>query len=266
MILFKPNTVDNMNGKGDGFNVNCVQVSSAQEVAQSFSSTYPFFVKIMKSFNVGGSYTLVRVLFTLFTFLFIYLFLLEFDYSHGLYKIILQNIPCQFSMTHLPNCKVKIVLQNLNGECWTVNSIPSTRVNTSHTLCGGWMAFVRYNDIKSGDICVFELVGQCEFRVHHIVGVRTEEIDTQNGKVAQHKSFKGSSKKVRTKSSKVHSKSIKMLDVSDKKVSKKLLEAAFPNDPKKYGSTSKALTKASAKKKLGKGSISFAQEQSPRVH
>ena len=191
-------------------------------------------------------------------------------------QIILQNIPYQFSMAHLPNCKVKIVLQNLDGECWTVNSVPSTRVHTSHTLCGGWMAFVRYNDIKIGDICIFELVGECEFRVHHILGVGTEEIDCQNGKVAasrlgpghavaSHKSLKGLSKKMRANSSKVNSKSMRTLDASDKKASKKLLEAAFPNDTKKYGNTPKALTKGSlcsqskaAKKKLGKVSSSFA--------
>lgn len=32
---------------------------SAHEVAQSFTSSFPYFVRIMKSFNVSGSYTLV---------------------------------------------------------------------------------------------------------------------------------------------------------------------------------------------------------------
>lgn len=174
-------------------------------------------------------------------------------------------------MAHLPNCKVKIVLQNVKGETWTVNSVPSTRVHTSHTLCGGWMAFVRYNDIKIGDICIFELVAECEFHVH-IRRVGKEGVDCQSGKVTSsrlgaghgvtsHKSFKALPKKMRGNSSKVHMKSIKMLDVSDKKVSKKLLEAAFPNDTKKHGSTSKTLTKVvlssqskAASKKMGKGS------------
>lgn len=130
------------------------------------------------------------------------------------------------------------------------------------------MAFVRYNGIKIGDICIFELVGECEFRVH-ILGVGNEGIDCQSGKfasnrlntghaVTSHKNLKGLSKKMRGNSSKVHSKSLKMLDVSDRKVSKKLIEAAFPNDTKKHGSASKALTKAAlcsqskaANKKLG---------------
>ncbi|PON70123.1 B3 DNA binding domain containing protein [Parasponia andersonii] len=221
IVLFKAKALQSLSG--DKFNANggvCVQMSLAHEVVQSFTSCYPYFVRIMKSFNVSGSYTL--------------------------------NIPYQFSMAHLPNCKVKIVLQNLNGQCWTVNSVPSTRVHTSHTLCGGWMAFVRYNDIKIGDICIFELVGECEFRVH-ILGVGNEGVDCQSGKVApsrlsaghavtSHKSFKGLSKKMRGNSSKVHSKSLKTLDVSDKKGSKKLIEAAFPNDTKKRGSVPKALT------------------------
>ncbi|KAF5468345.1 hypothetical protein F2P56_012503 [Juglans regia] len=141
---------------------------SAHEVAQSFTSSFPYFLRIMKSFN---------------------------------------NIPYKFSMAHLPNSKTKIVLQNLEGECWTVNSVPTTRVNTSHTLCGGWMAFVRGNDIKIGDICIFELVHECELRVH-ILGVGREVLDCQNGKVvcsrpsAGHKNLKSLPKKTRGKSPK----------------------------------------------------------------
>lgn len=181
----------------------------------------------------------------------------------------MQNIPYQFSMAHLPNCKVKIVLQNSEGECWTVNSVPSTRVHTSHTLCGGWMAFVRNNDIKIGDICIFELMHEYEFRVH-VLGVGKEGVDCQSGKVApsrqtaghavmSHKNFKGLSKKSKGNSSKVHSKSLKLLDISDKKVSKKHVNAAFANETKKHGSTSKTFTKVAVcsqskavSKRLGK--------------
>ncbi|KAM6561525.1 hypothetical protein CsatA_030764 [Cannabis sativa] len=224
IVLFKAKALQSLCSNGDRFNVNgggCVQMSSAHEVVQSFTSCYPYFVRIMKSFNVSGSFTL--------------------------------NIPYQFSMAHLPNCKVKIVLQNLNGQCWTVNSVPSTRVHTSHTLCGGWMAFVRYNAIKIGDVCIFELMGECEFRVH-ILGVGDEDVDCQSGKVTSsrpntghavtsHKSIKGVSKKLRGNSSKAYSKTLKLVDISDKKVSKKLTEAPYANDTKKRSSASKALTK-----------------------
>ncbi|XP_024930728.3 B3 domain-containing protein Os01g0723500 isoform X2 [Ziziphus jujuba] len=221
VVLFKTKAIQSISSKGDGFNLNgrvCVQMSSAHEVAQSFTSSFPYFMRIMKSFNVSGSYTL--------------------------------NIPYQFSMAHLPNCKVKIVLKNSQGECWTVNSVPSTRVHTSHTLCGGWMAFVRYNDIKVGDICIFELVSEYEFHVH-ILG---EGVDCQSGKVApsrppagravaSHKNYKSLSKKMKGNSSKVHSKSLKMLELADKRVSKKHLDAAFADDTKKHGSTSKTFSR-----------------------
>ncbi|XP_011083781.1 B3 domain-containing protein Os01g0723500 [Sesamum indicum] len=129
----------------------CMSMKSAPEekiAAQYFVSNYPHFVRVMKKFNVSGSYTL--------------------------------KIPYQFSMEHLPNYKTEIVLHNLNGQCWTVNSIPTIKVQTLHTFCGGWMAFVRDNDIQMGDICIFELVGKCEMRVH-ICGIGKKGLNYQNG-------------------------------------------------------------------------------------
>ena len=77
-----------------------------------------------------------------------------------------QKVPYQFSMEHLPSCKTKILLHNLKGECWTVNSVATIKVQTLHSFCGGWIAFVRDNGIQMGDICIFELIGKCEMRVH----------------------------------------------------------------------------------------------------
>ncbi|KAI3802370.1 hypothetical protein L1987_30502 [Smallanthus sonchifolius] len=81
-----------------------LSAAEADKIAQSFTSSFPHFTQVMKRFNISGSYTM--------------------------------NVPYQFAMAHLPKCKVKIVLHNLKGEYWTVNSIPTTRVQTSHTLCG----------------------------------------------------------------------------------------------------------------------------------
>ncbi|KAH6834547.1 hypothetical protein C2S53_011340 [Perilla frutescens var. hirtella] len=128
----------------------CMSMKSAPEekmAAQCFVSSYPHFVRVMKKFNISGSYTL--------------------------------KIPYQFSMEHLPNSKTEIVLRNLNGKCWTVNSIPTIKVQTLHTFCGGWMAFVRDNDVQMGDICIFELVGKCEMRVH-ICGIGKKGLNYQN--------------------------------------------------------------------------------------
>ncbi|KAL1546691.1 B3 domain-containing protein-like protein isoform X1 [Salvia divinorum] len=129
----------------------CMSMKSAPEekmAAQYFVSSYPHFVRVMKKFNISGSFTL--------------------------------KIPYQFSMEHLPNSKTEIVLRNLSGKCWTVNSIPTLKVQTLHTFCGGWMAFVRDNDIQMGDICIFELVGKCEMRVH-ICGIGKKGLDYQHG-------------------------------------------------------------------------------------
>lgn len=93
----------------------------------------------------------------------------------------MQKIPHQFSAAYLPNCKTGIVLRNLQGECWTVNSVPDSKGRAVHTFCGGWMAFVRDNDVKMGDICMFELVSKCEMRVH-ISGVGQKALDHQCGK------------------------------------------------------------------------------------
>lgn len=127
-----------------------ISSSEAQKIAESFTSSFPHFSQVMKRFNISGSYTL--------------------------------NVPYQFAMAYLPNCKVKIVLQNLKGESWTVNSIPTTRVQTSHTFCGGWLSFVRGNNINVKDVCIFELVGDCEMRVN-ILRVKQEPVDYEHGDV-----------------------------------------------------------------------------------
>lgn len=61
-----------------------------------------------------------------------------------------------------------------------VNSIPTTKVQTSHTFCGGWLSFVRDNNIDIGDICIFELMHKCELQVR-ILRVGKEGIDIHDG-------------------------------------------------------------------------------------
>ncbi|KAM7279739.1 hypothetical protein ACFE04_006873 [Oxalis oulophora] len=170
---------------------DCLSTFSEHEekkVAESFTSCYPFFVRKMKRFNVNGSYTL--------------------------------NVPYKFSMAHLPNCKTEISLHNKKGACWIVNSVPTIRVHTSHTFCGGWLSFVRDNDIKMGDICIFELINTSELHVH-ILRVGKEEPESQNAKVTSQKLFDGKSKKMASNSPKVHYKSMAKVLTSNKNVSKK---------------------------------------------
>lgn len=94
-------------------------------------------------------------------------------------------------MEHLPKCKVKILLRNLKGESWTVNSIPTTKVHTSHTFCGGWLGFVRDNTIDLGDICIFELVRKYELQVR-ILHVGKERIDGNVGEAFHNRNINGS--------------------------------------------------------------------------
>lgn len=71
VVLFKTKALQSLSGKGDTFNVNgrvCVQMSAAHELAQSFTSCFPFFMRTMKSFNISGSYTLVGVPFPFLSF------------------------------------------------------------------------------------------------------------------------------------------------------------------------------------------------------
>lgn len=186
-------------------------------------------------------------------------------------SLVMQNIPYQFSMAHLPSCKSKLVLNNLKGESWTVNSVPTTRVHTSHTLCGGWMAFVRGNDISMGDICVFELVRDCELRVH-IFRVGKEISEDQSGKgtlgrlgashtVIPRKVLKGLPKKMNGSSHKIHSKRSKAIETPDKK-SLKSWQEPLCNDARKHSSAKKVSTKVMVgsqskkpSKRLGKVSL-----------
>ncbi|CAK8569558.1 unnamed protein product [Lathyrus sativus] len=118
-----------------------------QKAAEALNSPFPNFVTIMKKLNVSGSRTL--------------------------------RIPQEFASAHLPDYKTEITLRNSRGECWTVNSIPDSKGGKAHTLCGGWMSFVRANGINIGDTCIFELVSHLVIQVH-VSGVGKEGLDHQN--------------------------------------------------------------------------------------
>ncbi|KAH9758456.1 B3 domain-containing protein [Citrus sinensis] len=149
------NNVEAKMGSPPGGNLRTMMALDEEKAARSFNSCVPHFVRIMRKFNISGSYTL--------------------------------KIPYKFAMAHLPDCKTEIVLRNLKGECWTVNSLPDSKGRMVHTFCGGWMAFVRGNDIKIGDVCIFELISKLEMRVH-ITGVGRKEVDLESGKLTSNES------------------------------------------------------------------------------
>jgi hypothetical protein len=94
----------------------------------------------------------------------------------------MQNVPSQFSKAHLPNQMIKIILHNLKGEQWTVNCVNRDSSHTYHTICGGWIDFVRGNDIQVGNVCIFELIRENELRVR-IAEVGKDGLDFQDEKV-----------------------------------------------------------------------------------
>lgn len=56
------------------------------------------------------------------------------------------------------------------------------------------MAFVRDNGIQMGDICIFELIGRCELRVHISgVGKNSVDLDYQLGNGPSNELGNGSS-------------------------------------------------------------------------
>ncbi|CAO2817812.1 unnamed protein product [Amaranthus hypochondriacus] len=120
-----------------------------ERAAHYFSSTFPYFVRVMSYSNIKGNSTL--------------------------------KIPTQFSTSHLPNSRIQVTLMNLNGDCWTVNSIPTIKRHTRmHTLCGGWIGFARANGVKIEDVCIFELVDELKLRVR-ILRLGLEGLDYQIG-------------------------------------------------------------------------------------
>ncbi|RHN77379.1 putative transcription factor B3-Domain family [Medicago truncatula] len=127
-----------------------IRKEDEKKIAESFTSSFPYFVKILKAGNVGGSRTL--------------------------------RIPYHFSAAHLPDFKIEVTLRNSKGKCWTVNSVPCAKGKIIHSFCGGWMAFVRDNGVNFGDTCIFELVTNYVMQVY-IFGSGKEGADNQNGHV-----------------------------------------------------------------------------------
>lgn len=89
------------------------------------------------------------------------------------------------------------------------------------------MAFVRDNNINTGDVCIFELVGKCELRVY-ILRVGQEGLECQNGKAAgsangcgatSHKNSEAFPKKKRRKTRKVLLQRINKVEISDNRTS-----------------------------------------------
>ncbi|XP_039121998.1 B3 domain-containing protein Os01g0723500-like [Dioscorea cayenensis subsp. rotundata] len=106
--------------------------SEAQEAANSFTTNFPFTtVKICRS-HIAQKFPM--------------------------------RLPRAFSHTHLPRKKAILIIRDPNMKSWEVTHIP--REGHCDRLSAGWHNFCHGNDLKLGDICVFELVKPCQLNAH----------------------------------------------------------------------------------------------------
>lgn len=76
----------------------------------------------------------------------------------------MQTVPSSFSREHLPKEKVMLFLWDPKGKAWEVAFTPGN--NCNGYLSGGWSKFSRAHNLREGDVCIFELVGECQLQVH----------------------------------------------------------------------------------------------------
>ncbi|KAF9600019.1 hypothetical protein IFM89_002492 [Coptis chinensis] len=72
------------------------------------------------------------------------------------------HIPRKFTKAYLPRCKSQFVVKDWRGTAWILNYT----CGATAAFCGGLSAFVKGHLLKEGDICIFELKGELEMRVH----------------------------------------------------------------------------------------------------
>ncbi|PWA47413.1 hypothetical protein CTI12_AA483680 [Artemisia annua] len=71
-------------------------------------------------------------------------------------------VPSYFG-THLPDKLHQLKFLN-KGKSWTI-TVTYNKSNKSHHFHAGWPEFRDANEIRYGDICIFELLGKCEVNV-----------------------------------------------------------------------------------------------------
>uniref|UniRef100_A0A7N0TQ52 TF-B3 domain-containing protein n=1 Tax=Kalanchoe fedtschenkoi TaxID=63787 RepID=A0A7N0TQ52_KALFE len=142
------------------------------EVAESFWSTYPFFVVRLKGYNVRGaqiSFGLLGVTRSSVVFsviIFARYLTYYIDTSESIFVRFTQCIPSTFISEHDLSYKKneKVRLQNEGNKRWSVKVV---KHGCTYVFTAGWPQFVRDNELKEGDICIFELQSRLELRLHH---------------------------------------------------------------------------------------------------
>lgn len=78
------------------------------------------------------------------------------------FNFVAMRVPDHFGR-HIPNGKHQLKFHN-KGKIWSITST-SNQQKKAHYLTSGWQEFIDENEIRSGDICICELVGECEVKV-----------------------------------------------------------------------------------------------------
>ncbi|KAI3861331.1 hypothetical protein MKW92_022505 [Papaver armeniacum] len=101
-----------------------VEFQATLETAEKFTSENPYFKVVMQSAHIKGG--------TL-------------------------RVPAVFATSHLTNItRMAITLRVSDEKTWAVGYV--SRTPTERRISKGWRDFVADNDLKEGDVCVFELV------------------------------------------------------------------------------------------------------------
>ncbi|KAG6383109.1 hypothetical protein SASPL_157146 [Salvia splendens] len=100
--------------------------------APPFASSFPFFRREIKGYNVGHKCTLV--------------------------------IPNYFSRRHMSLSKEPMVLMDTDGVSWPVTIVVTSGNHLA--MSGGWKALADAHSIKKGDVCIFELVEKRVMQFH----------------------------------------------------------------------------------------------------
>ncbi|CAM6079090.1 unnamed protein product [Sphagnum tenellum] len=76
--------------------------------------------------------------------------------------LFLQNIPCDFAKSHFPKEDTDLILEDDNRYKWPARWL---RNAGRRGLSGGWGTFSRDHFLEEGDVCVYEVVDSCNWRI-----------------------------------------------------------------------------------------------------
>ncbi|KAH7538385.1 B3 domain-containing transcription factor VRN1 [Ziziphus jujuba] len=70
------------------------------------------------------------------------------------------DVPSEFVVKYMQSCSDFIQVEALNGKQWQMRCTFRYSINSAKRMNHGWSAFKNDNNLKEGDVCVFELIKQ----------------------------------------------------------------------------------------------------------